>query len=202
VIAAVVLAAGMSSRMGRDKALLRVPGGSWFLSQLASTLRAGGCTEVVAVVGAAEDAIRAAVEREAIPVRLVRNPDPARGQLSSLHAAMDWVAGSAPRALLVVPVDLPLVAPHTVGRVIAAWARSGAPIVRPSWRGRHGHPVLFDAQLLPELRAADLSAGARTVVRAHALEACDVEVDDPGAFDDIDTPGDYRRIFGVDLSDS
>jgi molybdenum cofactor cytidylyltransferase len=98
------------------------------------------------------------------------------------------------------PVDLPLVAPTTVRAVIDAWTRSGATVVRPSRRGRHGHPVLFDACVLAELRAAELSAGTRAVVRAHAAESLDVEVDDPAAFEDIDTPEDYRRVFGIGLS--
>lgn len=183
--------------MGRDKALLPVPGGTWFLSRLATALLEGGCTEVVAVVGAAEPAIRAAVERDALPVHLLRNPDPSRGQLSSLHEALDWLARRSPGGVLVAPVDLPMIAPGTVRGVIAAWHRSAAPIVRPSWRGRHGHPVLFGAPVLPELRAADLTGGARAVVRAHAAEICDVEIDDPGAYLDIDTPGDYRKVFGV-----
>jgi CTP:molybdopterin cytidylyltransferase MocA len=186
--------------MGRDKGLLPVPGGGTFLSRLARSVLEGGCTEVVAVVGAAEPAIRSAVERERLPVRLVRNPDPSRGQLSSLHEAIDDLAPRAPRAIVMAPVDLPLVASSTVRAVIAAWTASGAPVVRPSWRGRHGHPVLFDARVLAELRAADLSVGARAVVRAHAAESIDVEVDDPGAFQDIDTPEDYRRVFGIGLS--
>ena len=186
--------------MGRDKGLLPLPGGGTFLSRLARSLREGGCTEVVAVVGVAVDAFRAAVEREGLPVRLVRNPDPSRGQLSSLHEALDDLAPLVPRAIVMVPVDLPLVAPATVRAVIDAWERGGAPVVRPSRLGRHGHPVLFDARILPELRAADLSAGARVVVRAHAAESCDVEVDDPGAFEDIDTPEDYRRVFGLGVS--
>jgi CTP:molybdopterin cytidylyltransferase MocA len=62
--------------------------------------------------------------------------------------------------------------------------------------------VLFDARVLDELREADVSVGARAVVRAHAPEAHDVEVNDPGAFEDIDTPEDYRRVFGVGLADA
>jgi molybdenum cofactor cytidylyltransferase len=100
------------------------------------------------------------------------------------------------------PVDLPLVSPATVRAVVEAWERTGAPVVRPSYRGRHGHPVLFDARVFQELRAADLSAGARVVVRAHAAESCDVETDDIGALEDIDTPDDYFRVFGVRLSGS
>jgi CTP:molybdopterin cytidylyltransferase MocA len=200
VVAAVILAAGFSSRMGRDKALLPIPGGETFLSRLASTFSAGGCAEVVVVASAAAAAVRAAIERGRLPVHLVTNPDPSRGQLSSLHEAIDFLAPRAPRALLMAPVDLPLIARTTVERVIDAWIRSGAPVVRPSWRGRHGHPVLFDARVLAELRAADVSAGARAVVRAHAAETFDVEADDPGAFDDIDTPDDYRRVVGVDLA--
>ncbi len=134
--------------MGRDKGLLRVPGGSTFLSRLVWSLREGGCTEVVAVVGAAEDAFRAAVEREGVPVRLVRNPDPSRGQLSSLHEALDNLAPRVPRAIVMAPVNIPLVAPATVRAVIDAWEHGGAPVVRPSQRGRHGHPVLFDARVL------------------------------------------------------
>ena len=186
--------------MGRDKGLLPVPGGGTFLSTLARSLLEGGCAEVVAVVGASERAFRSTVERERLPVRLLRNPDPSRGQLSSLHEALDDLAARAPRAIVMAPVDLPLVTPATVRAVIEAWTHSGSSVVRPSRGGRHGHPVLFDARVLAELREADLAIGARAVVRAHATDSCDVEVDDPGAFEDIDTPEDYRRIFGCGLS--
>lgn len=198
MVLGVILAAGFSTRMGRDKALLEIPGGGSFLARLARTFAASGCSEVVAVVGpAATDRTAAAVAREALPVTLVLNPDPSRGQLSSLHCAITAIAPREPRALLVCPVDQPLVSVPTVTAVVDAWKRTGAPVVRPSRAGRHGHPVLFDARILPELLAADVAGGARPVVRAHSAEAVDVEVDDAGAFDDIDTPDDFRRVFGV-----
>jgi molybdenum cofactor cytidylyltransferase len=199
VLPAVILAAGFSSRMGRDKARLPIPGGGWFLSRLARTFLEAGCSEVMAVVGPLGDEIHAAAARERLPVRFVVNPDPSRGQLSSLQEALAVLSGHEARGLLMSPVDQPLVTPATVRRVIEEWARSAAPIVRPSWGGRHGHPVLFDARVLGELRAADLSAGARAIVHRHASEARDVEVNDPGAFEDIDTPEDYRRVFGVEV---
>jgi molybdenum cofactor cytidylyltransferase len=203
VIPAVILAAGFSSRMGTDKALLEIPGGGWFLSRIAGTFLAAGCGEVIAVAGpGAFDRIAAAIARDRLSVTLVLNPDPSRGQLSSLQVGLAVLAPRAPRALLMCPVDQPLVSAQTVRRVTDAWMRTGAPIVRPSHAGRHGHPVLFDARILAELRFADVAAGARPVVRAHAHEACDVDVDDAGAFEDIDTPDDYRRVLGVEVSAS
>jgi CTP:molybdopterin cytidylyltransferase MocA len=186
--------------MGRDKARLPIPGGGWFLSRLARTFLAAGCSDVMAVVGPLGDEVHAAAGRERLPIRFVVNPDPSRGQLSSLQEALAVLATREPRGLLMAPVDQPLVTADTVRRVVEAWVRSAAPIVRPSWHGRHGHPVLFDARVLGELREADVSLGARAVVHAHADEAHDVEVDDPGAFEDIDTPEDYRRVFGVELT--
>jgi molybdenum cofactor cytidylyltransferase len=188
VIPAVILAAGLSTRMGRDKALLPIPGGGWFLSRLARTFLEAGCSEVIAVVGpGVEGRVADAMAREGLVVGLVINPDPSRGQLSSLHEALRRFDLVAPRALLMCPVDQPLVSPRTVRLVIDAWVESAAPIVRPEHGGRHGHPVLFDARVLPELRAADLAGGARTVVRAHAADSRDVAVDDTGAYEDIDT---------------
>jgi CTP:molybdopterin cytidylyltransferase MocA len=197
----VILAAGFSSRMGRDKALLEIPGGDWFLARLVRAFLAAGAGQTIAVVGpGAVDRIASAVARDRLPVALLVNPDPSRGQLSSLREAIAFTAASRPRGLLVCPVDQPLVSEHTIRRVIESWERTGAPVVRPAHAGRHGHPVLFDASVLGELAAADLQAGARPVVRAHARDVCDVDVDDPGAFDDIDTPDDYRRLFGTDPS--
>jgi molybdenum cofactor cytidylyltransferase len=199
---AVILAAGYSSRMGRDKARLPIPGGGWFLSRLARTFLSAGCPEVMAVVGPLGDEVHSAAARDRLPIRFVVNPDPSRGQLSSLQEALSVLAGRAPGGLLVSPVDQPLIAAGTVRRVMEEWWRSAAPIVRPSRGGRHGHPVLFDARVLDELREADVSVGARAVVHAHAAEAHDVEVDDPGAFEDIDTPEDYRRVFGVSVAEA
>jgi molybdenum cofactor cytidylyltransferase len=198
---AVILAAGFSTRMGRDKARLPIPGGGWFLSRLARTLLAAGCPEAIAVVGPLGDEIHAAAARERLPVRFVVNPDPSRGQLSSLQEALAVLVEREPRGLLMSPVDQPIVRVETVRLVIEEWSRSAAAVVRPSWRGRHGHPVLFDRRVLEDLRQADAAAGARAVVHARAGETRDVEVDDPGAFEDIDTPEDYRRVFGVALAD-
>jgi molybdenum cofactor cytidylyltransferase len=189
VVPALILAAGASSRMGRTKALLPLPDGLSFLARLDSTLRAAGVEDVVAVIGHDAAAIRAAAA--GLRLRLARNPDPSRGQLSSLLAGLD-VLQAGP--VLVTPVDLPLVTPATVRLVIDAWLATGAPIVRPERDGRHGHPVIFAERILDELRRADLALGARPVIQAHREEIVDVRVDDEGAFEDIDTPEDYARL--------
>lgn len=197
MVAGIVLAGGASSRMGRTKALLPSGDGRTFLARLVAALREGGAREVAAVLGRDAAAVEAHAVAEGIPARLVRNPSPDRGQLSSLLVALDALTDLPLSGVVVVPVDLPLVAPATIARVITAWRSSGAPLARPvSLDGRHGHPVVFAARLFPELRSADLSMGARQVVRAHSAEILDVAVSDEGAFEDVDTPEDYERLIG------
>ena len=101
--------------------------------------------------------------------------------------------------MLVTLVDLPLVSPATVHAVLEGYRRPCAPIVRPARNGRHGHPILFDRSLFDELRRADPALGAKPVVRAHAADGLEIEIEDDGAFADVDTPEDYERVFGVPL---
>jgi molybdenum cofactor cytidylyltransferase len=194
VLPALILAAGASSRMGRTKALLPLPGGQTFLGRLDSTLRAAGIEDIVAVIAHDAEAIQAAAAAARLGLRFARNPHPSRGQLSSLLVGLAAIPAGP---VLVTPVDLPLVRPDTVRRVIEAWQATGAPIVRPELGGRHGHPVILAEGILEELRVADLAAGARPVIQAHRSEIVDVPVDDEGAFDDVDTPEDYARIAGA-----
>lgn len=126
-------------------------------------------------------------------VRLVSNPDPARGQLSSIWTALDATPSNAD-GLLMTLVDVPMIASQTVRAVVTAWTESRAPVVRPVASGRRGHPVIFDRRIFDELRAAPLDSGARAVVRAHWDESVDVPVDDPGSLIDVDTPDDYERL--------
>ena len=200
MIPGVVLAGGASSRMqGRPKALLPAgPGGGTFIERIVSTLRAAGVDDVVIVTGRHHAPIAARTADLRPPVRVVRNPHPEQGQLSSLVAALGVVDRPAVRAMLVTLVDLPLVSTETVRAVLDAWWRTGAPLVRPGRRGKHGHPVVFDRALFRDLRRADPARGAKPVVRAHAPNGVVVDVDDPGAFDDVDTPDDYRRCFGAE----
>jgi molybdenum cofactor cytidylyltransferase len=182
--------------MGRAKALLPMPDGTTALARLVATFDAAGTDEVVAVIGHHADMIRGAAIADGLRLHLVQNQDPSRGQLSSLVTALRWLEPRGADAVLVMPVDQPLVRAETVRRIMEVWREIQSPIVRPARAGRHGHPVLFSSMLFPELLAADLELGARPVIARHADAAADVECDDPGAFDDIDTPEDYQRIVG------
>jgi molybdenum cofactor cytidylyltransferase len=200
MVPGVVLAAGASSRMGRPKALLPtgVPGET-FLSRIVGTLEAAGLDDLVVVVGGGRPDLARAVADLPGLVRPVLNPDPSRGQLSSLLAALAVVDRPGVTGMLVTLVDVPLVTAATVEALLAAYRRSRAPIVRPARAGRHGHPVIFDRAVFDALRGSDLAVGAKAVVQARLGEVLDVAVDDAGAFQDVDTPDDYARAFGRSL---
>ena len=194
---ALVLAAGRSTRMGRPKALLSVTRvGETFVERLVGTLVAGGIDDVVVVAGEQASAIRA---RLGFRARVVVNPDVDQGQLSSIVVGLDVIDRPGVSAVMIAPVDQPLVSETTVRALAEAWRRTHAPIVRPVREGRHGHPVIFDRTLFDELRAADPAQGARAIVHAHAENLADIAVDDDGCFADIDTPADYERWTGLKL---
>jgi molybdenum cofactor cytidylyltransferase len=199
MIPAVVLAAGKSSRMGRTKALLPIgASGETFLTRIIRVLREGGAEAIVVVIGGDAAAVRASLPREDASITAVDNPNYEQGQLSSLLVGLAAVEQrhESVKAVMVTLVDLPLISASTVRSVLDAYrAKPGAPLVRPRRGNRHGHPVIFGHSIFGELRRADPSMGAKSVVHAHAAEEVNVDVDDEGAFIDIDTPEDYERFI-------
>ena len=181
--------------MGAPKALLETPDGQLFVSRIVRTWHTAGVRNVVIVTGRDHDAIAAAIARDgfAAPPLIVQNPDPSRGQLSSLLVGLD--AALASEGVLMTLVDSPLATLATVEAVIDEWHRSRAPIVRPAIGDTHGHPVLFDRAVFEELRRAPWAVGAKAVVRAHEGEIVNVQVSDEGCVVDFDTPLDYERYL-------
>ena len=203
MISGIVLAAGASTRMGQPKAALPFGQmGETALARVVRTLIEGGVPEIVVVAGAHLDAVRAAMPRRESRARVIEHSGWQLGQLSSLVSGLDAIDTPLLEAALVTLVDVPLVHASTVAAVIEAWRRTRAPIVRPadpstSLRAggqRHGHPVIFDRSVFADLRAADLNTGAKAVFALHRDRIVNVEVDDAGAFEDIDTPEDYQRL--------
>jgi CTP:molybdopterin cytidylyltransferase MocA len=198
MVAGVILAAGRSERMGRPKALLNQAfTGQTFVAHLISTAREAGLPAIFVIGRSANVELAAEVER--FGVTLLVNDAPERGQLSSIIVGVDAAERLGASAILVMPVDVPLLSSAVVSHVVAAANGSRAQIVRATHAGEHGHPVLFKRSVFGELRSADPSIGARAVVRADPARVLDVDVSDAGVTFDIDTPEDYRRAFGVEL---
>ncbi|HWK09909.1 MAG TPA: NTP transferase domain-containing protein, partial [Vicinamibacterales bacterium] len=154
--------------------------------------RGGGVADAVVVIRGGDAAIAAEIAAAGFG-RAVVNPRAEEGQLTSLIAGLDAVDAPGVPAVLVTLVDIPLVAPATIGALCARAGESSASIVRAVHRGEHGHPVIFKRGLFEALRRADPAVGAKEVVRAAVIE--DVEVDDPGITEDVDTPDDYARLI-------
>jgi CTP:molybdopterin cytidylyltransferase MocA len=191
MIAGIVLAGGRSQRMGRRKATLKV-GDETFLECAVRVLREGGCEDIVVVLGVdGPELTDLAVSSGFRATKSGGGPE----QIDSLRAGLRALPGTA-EAAVVIPVDHPLIEPRTVTTVIEAFEGSRAPVVRVSHAGRRGHPVLFAANVFDELLRGGLPDGARTVVRAHADQLVEIDVDDPGVLIDIDTPADYEEHLG------
>ena len=134
-IPGLVLAAGRSRRMGRPKALLPAgDAGDTFVGRIVRTLRAAGVDEIVVVAGDLAPEIASALAGEAHPPRVVVNPEPGRGQFSSLQTGLRAVNRPGIRGVLATLVDVPLVTAGTVAALLAAHAATAAPIVRPGAR--------------------------------------------------------------------
>jgi CTP:molybdopterin cytidylyltransferase MocA len=181
--------------MGAPKALLPLAGAT-FLETLLGSMRAAGAAPLFVVVRASDDGppMRAACARH--DARLLVNPDPDRGMISSIHvglaeiARLEAASPGGPRldALFVAPVDCPRVRAATIARLVEAFAATRAPIVVPRFGDRRGHPTLFARALFPELRAAPPDVGARAAGRAPAADRLEVPVDDPAVLEDFDRP--------------
>ena len=188
MIAAVVLAAGLARRMGRQKLLLQLQGKPvvrWSVEHIV-----GRVEDVVVVTGPDDTAIRQALE--GLTVRFVVNPRPQDGQGTSIAtgiaALKPWTA-----AALIALGDQPRMPRAVVPALFEALRRSRKAIVAPVYQGVQGTPVLFSSAVFAELRALKGDAGARAVVKENPERV------EPVAFDlamppDVDTPEDYAKL--------
>ncbi len=192
MLAAVILAAGESRRMGSPKALLPYQGRA-FLEHLLEATRHPQVGVQRVVLGAGAKEIRDKLQLD--PASVIVNSQWRHGQLSSIRAALRALPPGTDGMILCL-VDHPLVSTALVGELIANFYSSGKAIVLPVYEGKRGHPVIFSSRLFPELLAAPRDKGARAVVWAHAAETLEVPTDEEGVVLNLNDPETLRGASG------
>jgi len=189
LIAAIILAAGASSRMGWPKQTLLLEGVP-MLERVLETFRRSKTGKVVVVLGAnaREVTRRVKFTQEVVVV----NRRFAAGISSSLKLGLEEVQDEAQAAIIALG-DQPFVLSSTVDKMIDAYEESGARIVVPRFLGTRGNPVLFDRSLFPQIERISGDVGAKSVVQKNEADVLEVEVADKGVLVDIDTPSDLGR---------
>jgi molybdenum cofactor cytidylyltransferase len=197
-VAAVVLAAGSSTRMGQAKQLLPWPNGGTVLGAVVQRLQASDVSEIVVVVGQGREAVEAAVAAgsgpSSSPVRTVFNPEYVTAEMArSLAAGLEALPPNCLAALVVLG-DQPQLRPEVVGQLLERWRLTQAPVVAPFYDGQRGHPLLFDRAMWNRIRALPASANPREAVQAAGgIER--VDVTDDSILRDMDTPEAYQREY-------
>ncbi|HEX9698972.1 MAG TPA: nucleotidyltransferase family protein [Acidobacteriota bacterium] len=192
-VAALLLAAGSSSRMGRNKMLMELEGET-LLRRAARTVAAAGIDPVLVITGHEREAAEA--QLEGLPCRPVFNPDHATGIHTSVRAGIDALPAGVD-AVIIVLADMPWVSEEMLRGLVERFRGGDAPLVISRYGGEvNAPPMLYDRSLFGELRVMERRCG-REVVQRHRDEA--VELDWPiEALADLDTPEDYRELTGAD----
>ncbi len=194
-VCALLLAAGLSQRMGEPKPLLTWRGQT-LLNYQVSTLQHAGLSPILVVLGHRADELEAQLSPTQA-LRLVRNPDYEQGRSTSVRAGVNALDPSQVDAVLVLNVDQPRPA-ALVSSVLQAHEEGGALITIPTYRGKGGHPVVFSAELLGELaQVSEATEGLKALVRRHENEINRIELGLEEALLDLNTEEQYRRAYAL-----
>jgi molybdenum cofactor cytidylyltransferase len=188
--AAIVLAGGLSSRMGWFKPLVSL-GGETLVERAVSLFRAGGLSEILVVVGHRRRELRPILRQAG--ARIVENARFREGMFSSVSAGVRGL-GSATAAFFLLPVDLPLVRSWTVRRLLAVHEEYPGSVVHPCFRGRRGHPPLIPTDLVGAILGGPAEGGLRAVLARHEERAVNAEVPDRNILFDVDSPAQYEEL--------
>ena len=188
MVAAIILSAGKSERMGSPKALLRYRGLS-FLSTILAAIDSARIEQVIVVAGHHFDLIAKAFPN----VRVVFNPDYEKGMSTSVQAGIRALTGVLDGAAIFL-VDHPLMDRQTIDALVNRLEPGS--IVVPVHESRRGHPVVFSAELFDEVLALPPDQGLNVVVKRIPERVVEVFVENPGVLRDIDTPEQFARLLG------
>jgi len=191
-IAAVVLAAGKSTRMGRDNKLLMNLHGEPMIARTVAAFAASPADPIIVVTGNDAPAVEAALKGRAITV--VHNARFAEGMSKSLKAGLAALPDDADGVLIALG-DMPAVTGEAVANLVAAFnPAEGRAIVVPAFQGKRGNPVLFARAYVDEMMHLEGDTGARALLSAHADAVYEVEMPDAGILADADTPAAFAAI--------
>jgi len=193
-IAAVVLAAGRSSRLAPRNKLLEPIEEKPIIARVADAALKSGADPVVVVTGF--DAERIAEALGGPKLTLVHNPDFARGLSSSLQAGVTALPATVDGALICLG-DMPKVDPSVLRALMTAFTGPAA-ICVPVYQGRRGNPVLWGQRYFTEMMGLSGDIGAKSLIARHAEHLIEVEVETTSIFEDIDAPADLARISRPD----
>ena len=183
VFAALIPAAGLSSRMGAPKPLLDI-GGQTLVERVVNLFRAAGVTEVVTVAGHRGDELVSILERTSC--RVASNPDYQEGMFSSIQVGARELQGRCD-AFFVLPVDIPLVRPMTIRHLMERFGNRSALAYHPAAGSGRGHPPLIDSSLIEELLAFTGTGGLKVFLEGYADRSVEVPVADAWIRRDVDT---------------
>jgi molybdenum cofactor cytidylyltransferase len=184
-IAAIVLAAGQSSRMGTNKLLTKV-GGKPLVRHAVEAAVAGAADPVVVVTGNGARDVKASLS--GLPIEIANNLDFPKGLSSSLRRGLSVLPEDCDGAVILLG-DMPDVSPALIDRLIAAFdPGEGRAICVATWKGKRGNPVLWARRFFPEMMVIEGDVGAKHLAAQYGELVCEVEADDEGPLIDIDTP--------------
>jgi molybdenum cofactor cytidylyltransferase len=185
-IAAVILAAGRSTRMGGPNKLVAEIGGRPLVRIAAAQALASRAGPVIVVTGHQREKVESALQ--GLDVRLVHNPNFAEGLSTSVKAGLAAVPGEADGAIVCLG-DMPQVRSPLIDKLIAAFdPERGALVVIPTIDGKRGNPVVWSRRFFPELMALEGDVGARNMIARYAEAVAEVPLTDTAALIDVDTP--------------
>lgn len=195
MIAAIVLAAGESKRMGDQNKLLLPFRGQPLIAHVVQTVRASDAEEVIVVLGYDADRVRDVLEDD--DVIFVHNPRFREGMTTSIHAGV-WAAAPDTTGFMICLSDLPLIEPEELNALIAAFEKAHRAdersIVVPVFQGQQGNPVLFSAHYKPDLLAHRGLMGCKGVIKQHREQVVEVAMDRDHVLRDVDTPEAYHHL--------
>jgi molybdenum cofactor cytidylyltransferase len=192
MICAVVLAAGLSRRMGVQKLLLPFSGKT-VIAHIVDQLLASTVDEIHVVAGHQAERISAELSGRALSV--VKNPDYKSGMLSSVRQGLASLPEKC-RAVMVVLGDQPSVTTELVDKMLQAFAATEKSILVPLYEGKRGHPILFCSLYRDEILTHYDDVGLRGLLHSHPGDIYELTVSDASVLCDMDYPEDYRRELG------